>query len=99
MIETVTATVGAGFFMALALERLVELFIKPAVPAQYKVIVPYAALVLGVLAAFGFNIDLITPTLEGFGIEPAVSWAGLLVSGLLIGGGSNLLHDLWPGKA
>jgi hypothetical protein len=95
--ETI-AVLGAGMFMALVIERLVELLIKPALPEKAKPAVPYIASVLGLLAAFGFSIDLITPTLAQFGITPAVDWAGKVVTGLLVGGGSNLLHDLWPGS-
>lgn len=94
--ETV-AVLGAGIFIALVIERLVELLVKPALPEQAQPAVPYVAAGLGLLAAFGFSIDLITPTLAQFGITPSVSWAGKVVTGLLVGGGSNLLHDLWPG--
>ena len=93
--ETI-AVFGAGVFIALVIERLVELLIKPVLPESAKVAVPYIAGVLGLLAAFGFSIDLITPTLAQFDIVPSVSWAGKVVTGLLVGGGSNLLHDLWP---
>ena len=88
--------VGAGLFMALVLERLVELLVKPPLPEAWKPIIPYISAVVGVAAAFAFSIDLVGPTLELFGVTPAVPWAGRLLTGLAIGGGSNLLHDLWP---
>jgi len=95
--ETI-AVLGAGVFMALVLERLVELLVKPALPEAAKPAVPYISAVAGLLLAFGFAIDLITPTLAQFGVVPAVDWAGKVVTGLLLGGGSNLVHDLWPSK-
>jgi hypothetical protein len=96
--ETV-AFVGAGIFLAIVLERLVELLVKPPLPESLRPAVPYVSAGLGLLIAFGFNIDLVSPTLAQFDVKPAVSWAGRVVTGLLIGGGSNLIHDLWAGVA
>ncbi|MFW6098010.1 MAG: hypothetical protein ACOC9Z_08030, partial [Chloroflexota bacterium] len=31
------------------------------------------------------------------GLQPFVPWAGYVLTGLLIGGGANLIHDVWPG--
>lgn len=93
-----TAILSAALFMALVLERLVELLVKPLIPDNLAQVTPYLTGGLGVLAAFAFSIDLITPTLEAFDVTPAVSWAGTLLTGLVLGGGSNLIHDLWPGE-
>jgi len=89
---------GAGVFMALALERVVELLLKPRLPERFTGVIPYVASGLGLLAAFGFAIALVPPTLAQFSVTPAVPWAGTLLTGLLLGGGSNFLHDIWPGK-
>lgn len=91
------AVLGAALFVALVLERLVELLVNPALPESLAPLKPYIAAVLGLLFAFGFNIDLVVPTLAEFDVTPAVGWAGRLVTGLVLGGGSNLIHDLWPG--
>lgn len=96
--DTAVSVLGAALFMALVLERLIELLVKPSLPENLAPAVPYIAAVLGLLVAFGFAIDLITPTLEQFGVTPAVSWAGKVITGLILGGGSNLIHDLWPGE-
>lgn len=82
--------------LAVVLERLIEYLIKPPIPEQYHKYIPYLAAALGLGVAFGFSLDLITPLLAQFDIVPAVGWMGEVVTGLLIGGGSNLLHDLWP---
>ena len=93
-----TTALGAALFMALVLERLIELLVKPPLPEHLAPIVPYISAALGLVAALAFGIDLVTPTLEGFGVVPAVSWAGKVITGLVLGGGSNLIHDLWPGQ-
>ncbi len=88
---------GAVTSIAVVIERLVQFLVKPAVPAKFTKAVPYVAVALGVLTAFGLNLDLLSPFLGQAGITPAVDWAGKALTGLLMGGGSNLIHDLWPG--
>ena len=46
--------------------------------------------------ALGFQVDAISPTLEQFGAIPLAPWVGMVVTGIVIGGGGNLIHDLWP---
>jgi hypothetical protein len=91
---TVAAAWTGAIFLAVVLERLVELLVKPKFPQGVAWLIPYIAVVAGLLVAFGFNLDVIEPTLAELGIVPAVSWAGTLLTGLIIGGGSNLVHDL-----
>lgn len=84
-------------FLATVNERLVEFFFKPALSAAgLGSATPYVALLLGALISVGFGIDLFTPIVEGMGFTLAVDWAGLALSALAVGGGSNLLHDVWP---
>lgn len=86
---------GLGFF-ALLIERLVEKFIKPIQAAQ-----PYAAyiaLVLGVVLAAGFQLDIFTAVAASIGGDALTPWVGIILTGLAIGGGSNFLHDIWPSK-
>lgn len=82
--------------LAVVLERLVEYLVKPPLPEKYYPFIPYLAAFAGLGIAFGFSLDLITPLLAQFEVVPAVDQMGEVVTGLLIGGGSNLLHDLWP---
>lgn len=83
--------------IALVIERLVEHFASPLLERfGGKWLLPYVGLILGLLVGLGFGIDLFTPLAESVGLQPSVPWAGLVLSGLLIGGGSNLIHDLYP---
>lgn len=85
-------------FLALLVERLVELLIKPAMPpAGYKYIA-HTAVVIGALIALAFGVDLLTPLAVGLGLAVPYPLAGAALTGMVIGGGSNLLHDLWPGS-
>jgi hypothetical protein len=84
-------------FLALIVERLVEKFVKPLLPEAYQHWSAYAALALGLIFSWAFGIDLLTPVATAVGLEPFVPWAGYLLTGLIVGGGSNFLHDVWPG--
>jgi len=90
------AIVGAVVFLALLVERVIEIFVKPLIPDAHKDKALYVALVLGVALALGFQVDAISPTLEQFGAVPLAPWVGMIVTGIVIGGGGNLIHDLWP---
>ena len=90
------AVIAVGLFLALVLERLFELYVKPPIPERFKWVVPYLAGLAGLGLAFVFSIDLMTPVLEAAGITPAADWLGRVLTGLAIGGGSNLVHELWP---
>lgn len=92
------STIATALFLALVLEKLIEMLVKPALPEQYSAYTIYVSAVLGVLFAYGLNVDLVTPTLEQAGITPALDWVGKLITGLVLAGGSNLIHDLWPSE-
>ena len=91
-----TIVLFAGL-LATVTERLVEHFIKPAANAiGYPAAIPYVALLIGLGFSLAFGIDLFTPVALSIGLEPFTPWAGLLLSGLMVGGGSNLISDVWP---
>ncbi|MFA6939856.1 MAG: hypothetical protein WCQ54_02590 [Clostridiaceae bacterium] len=48
------------------------------------------ALVVGLLLAFGSNIDLMTV----FGVPAVVPYLGTILTGLLISRGANFVHDI-----
>ena len=50
----------------------------------------FVSLGLGVLAAVAYQIDL----LALFGLASPIAWIGWIVSGLIIGRGSNYLNDI-----
>ena len=78
-------------FIAIIIERLVETFISPLVESLElpKVILMYIAGIAGFLVIFISKINL-------FGLIPEIDpIIGLVLSGLLVGGGSSLLHDVF----
>ena len=111
LFNTVAAAVSIAAFMALVIERLLETFGSPIYSAIQKFFtgepggsqpyMVYAGLALGLLSAYVFSIDAITPTLASLGqtLPANAGWAGWVFTGLVIGGGSNLIHDLWPGSS
>ena len=93
------AIVLVAFFAFLA-ERLVERLVKPWVPENYKEpVAVFATLALGVLAAVGFKLDIINQLLVVANLgDPLNEWVSIVTTGLIIGSGSQLIHDLWPGS-
>lgn len=85
-------------FLALLVERLVELLVKPAMPAAGCKYIPHMAVAIGALIALAFGVDLLTPLAVGLGLAVPYPLVGAALTGMVIGGGSNLLHDLWPGS-
>ena len=76
-------------FLAFVVERLVEKLVKPLLQvAGQEQLMAYVALLLGCLFSVAFNVVLLTPIAVAVGLAPLVPWAGLLLSGLLVGGGS-----------
>jgi hypothetical protein len=82
-------TAASAFFgvlvLAVLIEGIVEYLGSP-IPSQLK---PYAAAALGVLVCVAYGADL--PA--AFGL-PSVPYVGSVVTGLVIGRGSNYLNDL-----
>lgn len=50
----------------------------------------WGTLIVGVLVAFGFNVDLTAQ----LGLKAIAPWVGHLATGLLLARGSNYLNDL-----
>lgn len=51
----------------------------------------YVAVGVGIALCFGYDIDLIA--ILGFGLKPAHPAIGIILSGIVIGRGSNYLND------
>ena len=103
-LSTVTAVLLFATFLATINERLGEKFIKPLLgkigsgetnASQYTA---HTALVTGALIAVLFGIDLFTPIADALGITMNAEWAGMALTAVLVGGGSNFIHDVWPGS-
>lgn len=58
-------------------------------------ILPYISAVMGGLLSYGFGLDLFAAMAAAAGLAPA-AWLTQLLTALVVAGGSNLLHDLWP---
>lgn len=89
----VIGLLAAATFLATANERLVGYFdpIWKKVPLEnFK---RYVSFLFGALLGYLFQIDLVSQLIP---TTPMFPWAGRLLTALIIGGGSNLIHDLWP---
>ena len=97
-LATIAGVFAFGSLLALTVERLVEKFVtwpleRIGWPSEVKA---YVALVVAGLFSWGFAIDLFTPLAVSVGLQPFVPWAGYVLTALAVGGGSQLLHDVWP---
>ena len=88
-----------GLLAILLLSFLVERIlqqIKPLVPApSRRKVLPIVGMVLGLLLSFATRMGILTRL--GLLAEPGVGWRfflDLVVTGLLIGGGSEPIHAL-----
>lgn len=87
-----------AFALAFLAESLVEyifgtLFDKVPKLEPYKWALMYVALLVGVGMAFYYSLDLIALISQELGGVVPVSWFGILMTGLIVGRGSNFLHE------
>lgn len=75
------------FFYAEVIKLLGELTLKEFLK---KFSARYVALLLGLLLAFGFEINI--PGL--LGLAAVQAWVGIAVTGVVIGRGANYIHDV-----
>lgn len=104
-VADVASVLTMAFFLALVVERIIQFVIRPLVenavkaagrdPEKVGLILPYISAVMGGLLSYGFGLDLFAAMAEAAGLEPA-AWLTQLLTALVVAGGSNLLHDLWP---
>ena len=84
--------ITAAAFHSMLNNRLVEVILKPllslARPRLSKDLLLYMSIITGIGMAFYSNTNL----LEQYFDPPIV---GIIVTGIIIGGGSNLIHDLF----
>lgn len=72
--------------IALLTEALVEYFLADWAGKHAK----YVALVLGILLAVNFQLDLFN---EFLGLESMIPYMGNVATGLVLGRGSNFIND------
>ena len=100
-IVSITTPLALAFFLALTVERLIEWFLKSLfdkiTDESYRTLaIRLATLLFGGLIAFGLGLDLITPLAEAAGVAMRWSFLPGILTAVIVGGGSTLLHDLWP---
>lgn len=70
---------------------IIDRIIKPLkINSEY---IPLISVFLGIAMVLIFNIDFVALT---YSLTPTIG--GKIISGILIGGGANLIHDVWPQK-
>ena len=100
----ITAMVTFALLLALVNERINELLTKKALRYdQYddqhwtRQAMPFIAMATGLLIGIPFQVDIVTPLAIEAGAAPLWgAWPGVVLTAVLVGGGSNLIHDLWP---
>ncbi|MGQ9600490.1 MAG: hypothetical protein ACUVWZ_13840 [Anaerolineae bacterium] len=75
--------------VAVVVESLTEYFVAPAIPEKYKMYLPYAAALIAVFLCVAYRVDL----LAAAGLVSPIPAVGWIVSGFLIGRGSNFVND------
>jgi hypothetical protein len=99
--QTIAGVLSAALFLSLSVERVVQFVIRPLLATLVKdeekagKVLPYLSALLGGLVSWGFGLDLFAPLAAAVGLAPA-AWITKLFTALVVSGGSNLLHDLWP---
>ncbi|MEA3459561.1 MAG: hypothetical protein U9R11_02630 [Chloroflexota bacterium] len=83
-------------FLSILNVKITEYFVTPLFEAlnwnkKYQL---YVSLVTGLLIAWATKLDVITPVAEGMG-QPVVYPAGMIITGVLVGGGANLIYDVF----
>lgn len=83
MIENITSV----FALAILVEGIVEYFVSN--PEKAQPWLKYVAAILGILVCVVYKVDLIA----SLGITTAIPYVGSVITGLVIGRGSNYLND------
>lgn len=83
-----------ALFLAVVNERLVEWFVSP-IFEKYgwdTMWLRYVAGVTGFAISFFSSVNLLATYVDN-------AWVGLVLTGLVVGGGSNLVHELFSNAA
>lgn len=96
---SVLATLGVILLLAFLVESLTEyVFGQPFdhIPTltPYKWLLPYAALIVGVLGSWLYKFDLLVLVGTWLGVAIVPNWLGITLTGLAIGRGATYIHDL-----
>ena len=99
--ESTVQVFGAVVFMAVVVERLLQVYVRPIAARIVgdditSLVMPIVSSLGSVALALTLGLDVISPILGSFGVAVDSVIVGQVLTGLLVGGGSNLLHDIWP---
>jgi hypothetical protein len=96
-ISLVMSVLFYALMLAYIGERIIEFFVKPILE-RYSLTfwTPYAALLFGAAISVLFGVDLFSPIAAHVGLVMLAPWAGYFLTAILVGGGSHLIHDVWP---
>lgn len=104
-VSGVAGVLALAFFLALVVERVIQFVVKPLIESLARaagwdvervgLVIPYLAALMGAGVAWGFGLDLFAGLAEVAGLTPA-AWFTRGLTAVVVAGGSNLLHDLWP---
>ncbi len=88
IIFTITFLVEASveYILGTAFDKIPKL-------TAYKWVLMYVSLAVGIGISFYYRFDLIALIATTLGITFSVTWVGIVFSGLVIGRGSNFLHQ------
>lgn len=105
MVGNISGILALAFFLALVVERIIQFVVRPLLENAAKaagwdiekvgLILPYFAALFGGLVSFGFGLDLFAELAAAVDLHPA-AWLTRFLTAVVVAGGSNLLHDLWP---
>ena len=91
-----SSAMGLAVFLSVLNAKIIEYFVTPLFDARGwdKRFILYVSLVTGLLIGLATGVDLITPLAEQAGQRVAYP-AGMIITGILIGGGANLIYDIF----
>lgn len=78
------------FFLSFFVEGFIEYTLGGVLKNGQRAILKWAALALGAALAIAYNVDL----LAQFGLVSTIPFVGEIVTGVIIGRGSNYVHDV-----
>lgn len=87
-----TDTFALIALLAFINERLVEHLLSPI--AALKGYLLYVSMLTGVVLGVTTGVDVVSPVFAQFGAEPPVHLVAVVLTAILIGGGSQVLHDV-----